>query len=111
MTVATRKRRTDRNQLIYQIWNTYTGESYIGITVSTGNTKKEKEKALKVRWQKHVRRALTEGRDWTFCQAIREHGPEAFEREVIEVVRGKAAAHVRELEIIREIEAELNTAN
>lgn len=65
--------------------------------------------SLRRRWQKHVRRALTEERDWTLCNAIRKHGPDAFTVEIIEVVRGKSNAHVRERELIRELKPKLNT--
>ena len=60
-------------------------------------------------WQKHVRRALTEGKDWKLCIAIRKYGPDNFNVGVLEVVRGKAAAHVRERELIRERKPKLNT--
>ena len=108
MTVK-RKRRSDRNHIVYRLQNTVTGESYIGITVSGGHTQKAKNKSLLVRWQKHVRRALTENKDWLLCTSIREYGAEAFTREIIEIVRGKKAAHERELELIREYSPELNT--
>ena len=66
-------------------------------------------KSLRRRWQKHVRRALTENRDWSLCRAIRKYGPDAFFTTVLEVVRGKAAAHIRERELIRERKPRLNT--
>jgi DNA primase len=40
---------------------------------------------------------------------IREFGADAFELEVIEKVRGKAAAHAREVELIAEFKPKLNT--
>jgi hypothetical protein len=99
-----RKRRTDRNHIIYSL---AIGKlEYIGVTYVQDRSP---TKSLRRRWQKHVRRALTEGRDWCLCEAIRKYGPEAFKTEVLEVVRGKAAAHIRERELIRSLRPRLNT--
>ena len=100
-----RKTRSDRNHAIYVITNVVTAEQYIGVTVCSGSLKK----ALKVRIQKHVRRALTENKDWALCQSIREHGVEAFTYGLVETVRGKAAAHARERELTRVYAPVLNT--
>lgn len=79
---------------------------YIGVTfVENGSP----ERSLKRRYQKHVRRALTEERDWKLCQAIRKYGPEAFSLQVIEIVRGKAEAHIRERALINKYNPRLNT--
>ena len=101
-----RKARNDRNHAIYVLTCITTGEQYVGITVAAGNVRK----ALKVRVQKHVRRALTEDRNWTLCNAIREHGVENFNYGLLEIVRGKLAAHRREMEIVRAHNPALNTA-
>jgi hypothetical protein len=85
--------------------NTNTNEHYIGITVC-GNAV---TKALKVRFQKHVRRALTENKDWALCQSIREHGAEAFSVLLIDVVRGRKPAHAYERELINADMPALNT--
>lgn len=80
--------------------------TYVGITyVENGSP----IKSLRRRWQKHVRRALTENRDWKLCKAIRKYGPEAFDVTILEVVRGKDAAHTLERELIRTIKPNLNT--
>ena len=100
-----RKARSDRNHAIYVITNVVTAEQYIGVTVCSGNLRK----ALKVRIQKHVRRALTENKDWALCKSIREHGVESFTYGVVETVRGKAAAHARERELTRVHNPVLNT--
>ena len=100
-----RKTRSDRNHAIYVITNTVTAEQYVGVTVCSGNVKK----ALKVRMQKHIRRALTEGKDWNLCRSIREHGAEAFEVEVIDIVRGRKPAHAYERDIINNEVPALNT--
>lgn len=98
-----RKRRSDRLHIIYVLTNEVTGEQYVGITA--GKTKRE----LRVRVQKHIRRALTEGLDWSLCKAIRAFGPESFTYGILETVRGKTEAHAREREIIREFNPALNT--
>lgn len=100
-----RKTRTDRNHAIYVITNVSTNEQYIGVTVCSGSLKK----ALKVRIQKHVRRALTENKDWALCKSIREHGVDAFTYGLVETIRGKVAAHQRERELTRVHSPVLNT--
>jgi len=99
-----RKARQDRKHAVYMMMNTQTGEFYLGITVCAQQLKK----ALKVRFQKHVRRALTENKDWNLCRNIREHGADAFEVEVVEVLRGRKPAHARERELIAELHPSLN---
>lgn len=100
-----RKRRSDRKHAVYAITNILTGEQYIGITVLQGTA----NKSLKIRWQKHVRRALTEGKKWALCCAIRDYGVECFEMQLVEFVRGRKPAHQRERELIRELQPALNT--
>ena len=100
-----RKTRTDRNHAIYVISNSVTNEYYIGVTVCAGNVKK----ALKVRIQKHVRRAVTENKDWALCKSIREHGSAAFTYGLMEIVRGKVDAHTRERELTAIHMPQLNT--
>ena len=102
---ATRKRRQDTKHAVYVITNTVTQEQYIGITVCGQQVRK----ALKVRMQKHIRRALTENKDWGLCQSIREHGVGAFTYGIVEFVRGRKPAHARERELIREYAPALNT--
>lgn len=99
-----RKPRQDRNHAVYLLINQQTDETYVGITVCG----QQVTKALKVRWQKHVRRALTEGRDWNLCKSIRDHGPESFSIQLLEIVRGRKPAHARERELIGELSPELN---
>jgi GIY-YIG catalytic domain len=99
-----RKPRADRNHLIYKI--SIKSKTYIGVTVvKNGN----KNKTLRRRWQKHVQRALAEDKTWTLCEAIRKYGADAFKVEIVEVVRGKTAAHSRERELIRLHKPKLNT--
>jgi hypothetical protein len=105
MQKRTRKRRQDTRHAVYCITNTVTGAQYIGITVCGGAVKK----ALKVRVQKHIRRALTEGKDWELCKSIRKYGAEAHTYGLIEIVRGRKPAHARERELIREFNPALNS--
>lgn len=99
-----RKRRSDRNHVIYQI-TAPNGDRYIGITFVRGRAFK---RSAKIRWEAHVRNALDYGRDNLLSLSIREHGVENFSREILEVVRGKRATHERERELIAEIRPELN---
>ena len=100
-----RKRRSDRNHAIYVITNTESGELFFGLAVLNYDVKV----ALKRRIQKHVQRATAEDKDWGLCKSIREYGSEAFTFGLLEVVRGKSAAHIRELEYIRAYHPVLNT--
>jgi len=77
-----RKRRTDRNQVIYYIQDTVTLEYYIGLTA--------------VCFAGNVRKTLT-------------RRMERFVFGVVEVVRGKRPAHSRETELINTLQPALNT--
>ena len=101
-----RKLRCDRKHAVYCVPNILTGEFYIGITVTNGAAVK---RAVKVRFQKHVSRAMVESKDWSFCRALREWGAECFEPSVLEVVRGRKNAHQRERELIKSLNPTLNT--
>lgn len=99
-----RKSRSDRKHVIYSL--SVNGLEYIGVTYVD---KSAVSKSVIRRWQKHVRRALTENKDWTLCKAIRKYGPDAFDVCYYEVVRGKTEAHHRERELIRERKPKLNS--
>ena len=101
----TRKRRQDTKHAVYCITNTVTGEQYIGITVCG----QQFLKALKVRIQKHVRRALTENKVWALCNSIREYGVDNHVYGLVEFVRGRKPAHQRERELICQYQPALNT--
>lgn len=105
MKKQSRKRRQDTKHVVYCITNTVTGEQYVGITVCGQQVRR----ALKVRMQKHVRRAVTENRAWALCESIREHGADSHTYGVLEFVRGRKPAHARERELIREFQPALNT--
>lgn len=102
-----RKRRSDRNQVIYYIQDVVTRDTYIGLTALcfAGNVRK----TLTRRMQKHMQRALAENKNWGLSRALRERGAERFVFGVVEVVRGKKAAHSRETELINTMQPALNT--
>ena len=91
------------------ITNTITDDFYIGITVCAGRGLTV-ERALRIRWQKHVRRALTEDKTWALCRSIRTAGAERHRMELLETVLGRAAAHRRERALIRDYHPQLNVA-
>lgn len=101
-----RKKRSDRNHVLYRVICQDTGDSYVGLTVAQGQAF---VRSVKVRWQKHVSRAVRENKDWSMCQFIRDNINAAFTYEVLEVVRGRKPAHQRERELIAELEPTLNT--
>ncbi len=103
----TRKRRTDRNQVIYFIQDNVTLEYYIGLTALS--FKSNVFRTLRRRMQKHMQRAMTENKDWGLSRALRERGAERFVFGVVEVVRGKRPAHARETELINTLQPALNT--
>lgn len=107
MLTKQRKRRSDRNQAIYCIQNMKTGEQYIGLTVVSygGNA----QRTIRRRFLKHIQRAKTENKDWGLSRSIRKYGAESFQIALVEVVRGKKAAHARETELIKQYQPRLNT--
>jgi hypothetical protein len=102
-----RKRRTDRNQVIYYIQDVQTLEYYVGLTALSykGNV----FLTLRRRMQKHMQRAMTENKNWGLSRALREQGAERFVFGTIEVVRGKRPAHAHETELINTLKPALNT--
>ena len=98
-----RKKRSDRRHIVYSITNTVTGDFYIGITQGF------RQKDLKIRIQKHIRRAMTEDKNWSFCNALRDNADCEWRYQVLEVVRGRKPAHQRERQLIAEFSPTLNT--
>lgn len=102
---ATRKKRTDRNHIIYEL--RVNSENYIGVTAKTETTVL---KSVRARAAKHFYRAKTENKDWALCIELRKLADKSeIEIVVHEIVRGKAAAHRREVEIRRAVRPTLNT--
>lgn len=104
--MMSRKRRCDTTHYVYVITNTYTSEQYIGITVKNYSTA---YRTLRRRIQKHIQRATAETKNWTLCENIRQWGAENFTFGLVDTVRGRAAAHQRERELIRQYNPQLNT--
>jgi len=104
-----RKKRSDRNHIIYLITNTINGKEYIGITASIGRAF---QKSVKVRLQKHFSRARKEAWDWALYKDMSKYIDDlevTYEISVLDVVRGKTAVHQREMELIKEYKPKLNT--
>ncbi len=106
VSMVMRKKRSDRNHVLYMVTCEDTGDTYIGLTVAVGQAYL---KSVKVRWQKHLSRARCENKDWNFCNALRVLDDCTWTYQVLEVVRGRKNAHQRERELIRDYEPSLNT--
>lgn len=101
-----RKKRSDRNHVIYQITCVDTGDTYIGLTVACGRAFLN---SVKVRLQKHFSAAKCTEKDWVFAEFIRTNPDVSYTYEVLEVVRGRKPAHSRERELIAACTPSLNT--
>ncbi len=101
---ATRKKRVDRTHIIYVIRSG--ADFYIGVTAKTESTV---AKSLRVRMNKHLYRSRSEDKSWALYEALRERGTDSFDYGILEVVRGKTAAHQLERELIRTHRPNLNT--
>ena len=100
-----RKKRTDRNHIIYEL--VVNGKNYIGVTAKTESTV---NKSVLSRAAKHFYRAKTETKNWLLCAELRKLADKSeIEVYVHEVIRGKGAAHKREVELRRMIKPALNT--
>ena len=100
-----RKPRTDRNHIIYEIVTPQ--GSYIGVTAKTETTVL---KSLRARAAKHFYRAKSESKNWALCQYLRTlEDKSQIDIRMHEMVRGKALAHARERELIRVNNPLLNT--
>ena len=102
---APRKKRADRNHIIYEL--RVHGLNYIGVTAKTESTVL---KSVRARAAKHFYRAKTETKNWLLCIELRKlASKDDIEIIVHEIVRGKAEAHRREVEIRRTVKPALNT--
>jgi len=100
-----RAKRSDRNHIIYEL--VVAGENYIGVTAKTESTVL---KSVRARAAKHFYRAKTETKNWLLCEALRGlESKDEIEIRIHEIVRGKAEAHRREVEIRRAVKPTLNT--
>jgi len=105
-TISKRKKRNDRTHIIYRL--TVANMVYIGITAKTQSTVL---KSVRLRFSKHLERARNESKPWPLYKAIRRYGAESASVEIVELVRGKAAAHHREVELIKIYNPKLNLAS
>ena len=103
-----RKKRSDRNHVIYEIVNTENGKSYIGITAEIG---RRFQYSAKLRLQKHFSRARRENKEWALYIDMREHEQEVYQLFIVDIVRGKALAHQIEVELLKEFQYELNSTH
>ena len=102
---VTRKKRVDRNHIIYEL--VVNGLNYIGVTAKAETTVL---KSVRARAAKHFYRAKTENKDWALCVALRSLNDKSeIEIRIHEIIRGKAEAHKREVELRRMIKPILNT--
>ena len=100
-----RKKRVDRNHIVYEL--NVNGLTYVGVTAKTESTAL---KSAKTRAAKHFYRAKTENKDGLLCMALRTLTDKGeIGVRVLEVIRGKTAAHKREVELRRAMEPALNT--
>ncbi len=102
---TTRKKRADRNHIIYEL--VVNGKNYIGVTAKTESTV---NKSVLSRAAKHFYRAKTETKNWLLCAELRKLTDKSeIEVYVHEIIRGKGAAHKREVELRRLLKPMLNT--
>lgn len=107
-----RRSRSDRNHVVYEVLNKKTGESYVGITFVRTPTRKLSRSKMPIksaldRFTSHCYRA-EKGSKTLLHENIRQFGEMSFSVSVIEVIRGKAAAHQREVELIQILCPKLN---
>ena len=103
-----RKKRNDRNHVIYEIVNTLTGASYLGVTAAVG---RRFNYSVVLRFQKHCSRARKENKEWALYVDMRENDPSVYELFIVDVVRGKKLAHEIETKLLKTFEYELNSTH
>ena len=102
---TTRKKRVDRNHIIYEL--RVPAGNYIGVTAKTESTVL---KSVRARAAKHFYRAKKEAKDWSLCVALRQLSDKSeIEIVVHAIIRGKAEAHKEEVRIRRAVKPNLNT--
>lgn len=105
-TMNTRKKRCDRNHVIYMVTCPETNDFYVGLTVAQGRAFLN---SVKVRFQKHVSSAKCNTKNWAFAEFLRSNPDAEYQYEVLDIVRGRKAAHELERALIAFFEPTLNT--
>lgn len=102
----TRKKRSDRNHVIYQL--TVPGHgTYIGVTVK--DTASAQKSALR-RFAKHWYRLKDPAKNqWLLYRALAHVARDSVLVEVLAQIRGKTAAHELEVRLRRQLKPNLNT--
>ena len=103
-----RKKRNDRNHVIYEIVNSQNGKSYLGVTAAIG---RRFHYSATLRLQKHFSRAKRESKNWALYNDMREHAKEVYELFIVAIVRGKKEAHQYETKLLRKFHYELNSTH
>jgi hypothetical protein len=102
------KRRSDRNHVIYEIYNTVNGKFYLGITAATG---RRFNYSARLRFQRHCSRARLENKDWLLYQDMRKYPHDIYEVYVLDVVRGRKKAHEIEVKLLKKYDYKLNSTH
>jgi len=104
----TRRRRTrsDRSHVVYRLTHPPSGGTYVGLTALLAGSA---GRSVRKRWLQHLWHARVGGRQGPLADLIRSHGDDPWLVQVVGVVRGKAAAHRMELDLVRAERPSLNT--
>lgn len=92
--------------MVYRLTHPGTGGTYIGITAQMGRSA---DRSVRKRWTQHLWHARVARREGPLADLIRSRGDDPWLVQVVEVVKGKAAAHAMELQLIRDEAPTLNT--
>lgn len=101
-----RRARSDRKHVVYRLTHPGTGGTYIGITAVVCGSP---DRSVRKRWTQHLWHAKVAGRQGPLADLIRTRGEDPWLVQVVEVVKGKAAAHALELALIKAEAPSLNT--
>ena len=101
-----KKRRADRNYILYAL-TTETGDnSYIGLTVARGRAFL---RSVKIRIQKHYSRARQENHNWALCEFLRKNPKISMQAKILKIIRGRKSAYMHERKYITKLKPNLNT--
>lgn len=89
--------------IVYKHTNRQNGKAYVGFTPKVTISGATAEELLQWRWQGHCSDALERGSDLIFHKAIRKHGLDAFDHEVLETCPTLAEVLKREVHWIAEL--------